>query len=111
MNPWVTGNGQQQQYISREQFKLIQAQQQQQFQQQQQQLLKQQQQQENQQIQQSLQQQRQINDTPSALEAAIAMMAEDQKNLADSMSCLLTKLDNSPLRWSPEVPLVDQEPT
>lgn len=110
MNPWDPRDGRQhpssdteqshQQYVSREQaareFEQIQNQHRQEIQKQQQQLDQlrqqiQQQQQENQTLQQSQQRQH-----PPSFEAAIALMAEGQRNLADNMSRLLTRLETIP---------------
>lgn len=114
MNPWNSENGKQQQFITREQFEQIQAQHQQQLQHEQEQLEIQQQhiqqqQLEHQQMQQQHQQQLQQNHQqtlPSAFESALAAMAEGQRNLAESMSRLLIRLE-TPTQSNPkaEVPL------
>lgn len=107
MDPWGSQEGQQPQFITREQFEQIQSHHKQQLQQQrdilerQQQQIQQQQleQQQMQQIhQQNLQNQQRQTSTPSHIESAIAIMSEGQKNLAESMSKLLIRLDETQQR-------------
>lgn len=114
MDAWRLTDGSQQQnleaeqhqpqYVSREQaareFEQVQAQHRQEIQQQQQQLdLLRQQIQQQQQENQLLQQERQQQQHKSSLfEAAIALMAEGQKNLADNMNRILTRLDSGSMQ-------------